>query len=117
MEKSSEINRMLGAAIRERLEQKEMTQHELAEAVGSTQRSISSYVTGKTQPPLDILKSICSVLEISIDQILMLPIYHYPYRIVKDKDELALLECLQGLSTTNKKEFVRVSKLMRKLMK
>lgn len=117
MEKSSEINRTLGKAIRDRLEQKDMTQNELAEAVGSTQRSISSYVTGKTQPPLDILKSICSVLEISIDQVLMLPIHHYPYRIVKDKDELEFLECLQGLSTPTKKEFIRVTKQMRKLMK
>lgn len=117
MAEITEINRTLGKAIREGLDRKNMTQTELAAIVGSTQRSISSYVTGKTQPPLDILNNICKALEISMDQVLLLPIYHHPSRIVKDKDELEYMRQLDGLSTTEKKEFIQAVRQMRKLVK
>lgn len=117
MAKITEINRTLGKAIREGLDRKNMTQAELAKAVGSTQRSISSYVTGKTQPPLDILNSICKELEISMDQVLLLPVYHHPSRIVKEKDEIEYMKQLDGLNAGKKKEFIQVVRQMRKLVK
>ena len=78
----TEINHIVGKAIREGMQRKNMTQQELANAVGSTQRSISSYVTGKTQPPLDILNNICKELEISMDQILYKYCLKYPKEVV-----------------------------------
>lgn len=84
---------------------------------GSTQRSISSYVTGRTQPPLDILNNICKELEISMDQILLLPVYHHPSRIVSEKDEIEYISQLDGLSALKKKEFVQIVRQMRKLIK
>ncbi|BBK24022.1 helix-turn-helix domain-containing protein [Amedibacterium intestinale] len=113
----TEINHIVGKAIREGMQRKNMTQQELANAVGSTQRSISSYVTGKTQPPLDILNNICKELEISMDQILLLPVYHHPSRIVSEKDEIEYISQLDGLSALKKKEFVQIVRQMRKLIK
>lgn len=113
----TEINHIVGEAIREGVHRKNMTQQELANAVGSTQRSISSYVTGRTQPPLDILNRICKELEISMDQILLLPVYHRPNRIVSEKDEIEYISQLDGLSTIKKKEFLQIVRQMRKLMK
>lgn len=55
MKKVTEINLRVGDAIRKGLQRKGMTQKELAALVGSTQRSISSYINGNAQPPLDIL--------------------------------------------------------------
>ena len=82
MAKTTEINQAIGYAIKEGLARKHMTQSELAGIVGSTQRSISSYVTGNTQPPLDILTHICLTLEINMNQILLIPEFHNPHRIV-----------------------------------
>ncbi|MFR6362232.1 helix-turn-helix domain-containing protein [Amedibacterium intestinale] len=113
----TEINHIVGKAIREGMQRKNMTQQELANAVGSTQRSISSYVTGRTQPPLDILNNICKELEISMDQILLLPVYHHPSRIVSEKDEIEYISQLDGLSALKKKEFVQIVRQMRKLIK
>lgn len=67
MKKVTEINLRVGDAIRKGLQRKGMTQKELAALVGSTQRSISSYINGNAQPPLDILSLICRILEINMD--------------------------------------------------
>ena len=51
MKKVAEINLRVGDAIRKGLQRKGMTQKELAALVGSTRRSISSYINGNAQPP------------------------------------------------------------------
>lgn len=113
----TEINHIVGKAIREGMQRKNMTQQELANAVGSTQRSISSYVTGNTQPPLDILTHICLTLEINMNQILLIPEFHNPHRIVKEKDELEYMALLDGLNACGKKDFIQTAKQIRKLIK
>ena len=77
MKKVTEINLKVGDAIRKGLQRKGMTQKELAMLVGSTQRSISSYINGNAQPPLDILSLICRILEINMNQILQIPDYNF----------------------------------------
>ena len=113
MAKTTEINQAIGYAIKEGLARKHMTQSELAGIVGSTQRSISSYVTGNTQPPLDILTHICLTLEINMNQILLIN----PHRIVKEKDELEYMALLDGLNACGKKDFIQTAKQIRKLIK
>ena len=117
MAKTTEINQAIGYAIKEGLARKHMTQSELAGIVGFTQRSISSYVTGNTQPPLDILTHICLTLEINMNQILLIPEFHNPHRIVKEKDELEYMALLDGLNACGKKDFIQTAKQIRKLIK
>ena len=107
MAKTTEINQAIGYAIKEGLARKHMTQSELAGIVGSTQRSISSYV----------LTHICLTLEINMNQILLIPEFHNPHRIVKEKDELEYMALLDGLNACGKKDFIQTAKQIRKLIK
>lgn len=116
MKKVTEINCVVGKAIQEGLMRRNMTQAELAKEVGSTQRSISSYVTGYTQPPLDILRNICVVLEINLNQVMQLPEYSHPYRTIKDSADIEYVDFLNGLSARDKKEFLHIVKELRKLI-
>lgn len=117
MKKVTEINQTVGSAINNALSNKKMTQTELAKCVGSTQRSISSYVTGYTQPPLDILCNICIKLEMNLNQILNIPEYPFPYRTVKEKEEMEYAALLEGLSPKDKIVFIHAVKEIRKLIK
>lgn len=108
MKKVTEINLVVGTAIRNGLQRKKMTQGELAGIVGSTQRSISSYVNGNAQPPLDILVSICRVLEINLNQILKIPDYDSSYRILNDPNEIACLKILSKIPKDKVEEYLEV---------
>ena len=92
MKKVTEINLRVGDAIRKGLQRKGMTQKELAALVGSTQRSISSYINGNAQPPLDILSLICRILEINMNQILQIPDFNFPGRMLHDPIELEFMK-------------------------
>lgn len=116
MKKVTDMNQKIGMAINEGLARKNMTQTELAREVGSTQRSISSYVTGYTQPPLDILKNICLVLKINLNQVMGIDDYPFPYRVVRGLEEFEYLDVLNGLSDRDKKEFIHMVKEVRKLI-
>lgn len=117
MPEINKLNLHVGTAIKDGMARKGLKQKELAALVGSTQRSISSYVTGKTQPPLDILINICIVLEIDLKQILSLPEFQYPHRVIKDQDELEYVALLDDLASNEKKDFIFAVKQMRKLIK
>ena len=49
---------------------KEMTQSELAEKLGVTDRSISNWENGRNMPDLSLLKPICDELDITINELL-----------------------------------------------
>lgn len=113
MKKVTEINLTIGNTIRDGLQKKKLTQVELANKVGSTQRSISSYVNGNAQPPLDILVHICRVLEINLNQILHIPDYDYPYRLITDPQDIAYMKIIDSISVDKKEEFLEVLIRMR----
>ena len=50
--------------------EKKMTQEQLAEKVGVTDKSISRWENGKTMPDISLLKLLCSELGISINELL-----------------------------------------------
>ena len=50
--------------------EKNMTQEQLAEKLGTSNRSISRWENGKTMPDLSMLPLVCEVLEISIEELL-----------------------------------------------
>mgnify|MGYP002524241529 CR=1 FL=1 len=47
------------------LEEKKMTQKQLAEEVGVSPSRISDYVSGRTEPPLKIARRLCHALQIT----------------------------------------------------
>lgn len=108
MKKVTEINLTVGQAIRNGLHKKGLTQRELAEIVGSTQRSISSYINGNAQPPLDILSNICRILEINMNQLLHIQDYSFPARLVQNPQELAFLKILDMIPTNKRSAFLDV---------
>lgn len=59
-----------GRFIAEIRKQKDMTQRDLAEAVGVSDKTISKWETGKSMPDLDCLGVLCEVLGISVNELL-----------------------------------------------
>ena len=60
----------IGKFIAEKRKEKKLTQEELAERLGVTNRSISNWENGKNMPDLSLFKPICSVLDITINELL-----------------------------------------------
>ena len=60
----------IGAFIRDIRKESGLTQEQLAEALGVSQRSISRWETGKTMPDYSLLPNICEVLGITVAELL-----------------------------------------------
>lgn len=90
----------IGDIIQNNLEMKNMTQSELGEKLGLSQKAISKYVTGKSLPSLDTLERICSVLDVNINTFFQLNQNRSPQP--QNKDELEVLEYYQSLNVKNK---------------
>ncbi len=60
----------LGEKLMDILEQKDMTQRNLADLVGVTEVTISRYINGSRQPRSDILGKIAKALNVSLDDLL-----------------------------------------------
>ncbi|MEG0361448.1 MAG: helix-turn-helix transcriptional regulator [Longicatena sp.] len=104
MKKVTEMNLTIGNAIRDGLQNKRLTQSELAVMVGSTQRSISSYVNGTSQPPLDILKNICRILEINLNQLLNLQDDEASYRGIRVPKDFSYKSLLKDFPKEKQEE-------------
>lgn len=65
----------IGNAIKYYRELRHMTQAQLAEKLGITQRNVSYYENGERVPPADILKKIAILFNISVDYLLGLKKY------------------------------------------
>ena len=60
----------IGAFIKEIRKEKGLTQEQLAEKLGVSQKSVSRWETGKTMPDYSLLPGICEVLEINAAELL-----------------------------------------------
>ena len=60
----------IGKFIAECRKAKKITQSELAEQLGVTDRSISNWENGKNMPDLSLFKPLCEILEITINELL-----------------------------------------------
>ena len=58
------------AALAEALNQRTITQEELAKRIGVNQSMISHYITGRSMPALDTLSRICTELDLDANEIL-----------------------------------------------
>lgn len=60
----------IGKFISEKRKDKKLTQSELAEKLGVTDKSISNWENGRNMPDLSLFKPICEILDISINDLL-----------------------------------------------
>ena len=60
----------IGKFIAECRKMKKMTQQDLAEKLGVTDRAISNWENGKNMPDLSLFKPLCKELEISINDLI-----------------------------------------------
>lgn len=63
-------NERIGAFIAATRKEKKLTQEQLAERLGVSNRSVSRWETGKTLPDLSLMQSICEELDITISELL-----------------------------------------------
>ena len=58
----------IGKFIAEKRKERNLTQEQLAEKLGVTNRSISNWENGKNMPDLSLFKPLCNELNISINE-------------------------------------------------
>ena len=82
------------------LEMKNMTQSELGEKLGLSQKAISKYVTGKSLPSIETLEKICSILDVNITSCFNLNSINS--LSPQNKDEIDVLKYYRLLNRKNK---------------
>ena len=88
----------IGKFILECRKEKELTQSQLAEKLGVTDKSISNWENGRNMPDLSLFKPLCEILDISINDLIS------GERISKDKYQEKLEEnIINTIDYTNKK--------------
>lgn len=60
----------IGKFIADRRKKFNMTQSELAEKIGITNRAVSKWETGKSIPDVSIMLELCEILDISVNELL-----------------------------------------------
>ena len=60
----------IGKFIAEKRKERNLTQEQLAEKLGVTNRSISNWENGKNMPDLSLFKPLCNELNISINELM-----------------------------------------------
>lgn len=58
----------IGKFIAERRKEKNMTQEQLAEKMGVTDKTISRWENGKTMPDYSLLKDLCDELDTNVNE-------------------------------------------------
>ena len=65
----------IGRFIAERRKRVSLTQLQLAEKLGITDRAVSKWETGKAMPDASIMLELCGVLEISVNDLFYIQIF------------------------------------------
>jgi transcriptional regulator with XRE-family HTH domain len=61
----------IGRRLRARIEEKAVTLESIGEQVGLTKSAISQYLSGATAPSIDILPQLASILDMSLDHMIL----------------------------------------------
>lgn len=92
----------IGKFILECRKEKKLTQTELAEKLGVTDKSVSNWENGRNMPDLSLFKTLCEILDISINDLIS------GEKISKDKYQEKLEEnIITTIDYTNKKVLVK----------
>lgn len=95
----------IGKFISQLRKEKNMTQKELAEKLGVTDRAISKWENGRGMPELSLIKPLCDELDISVNELLSgEKISKDEYQEKLEENILKLRLCLRG-----KKERLNIS--------
>lgn len=92
----------IGRLIAECRREKKMTQVELADKLGVTDKSVSKWETGKCLPDVSLYKELCNILEITLNELFIgEKISEEKYKEVSDNN---LLNALENSSFTLKEK-------------
>lgn len=80
----------------ELMENSDMTQVELANKIGTTNVTISRYISGERSPRIEIVAEIAKVFNVSVDYLLGLPSDNNSYH-VENKSALELYKIVDNL--------------------
>lgn len=97
----------IGKFIAEQRKQKDLTQEQLAEKLGINNRTISRWENGKNMPDISLYKSICNILDISIEELINGE--KTKKESVKQSFERALISTVDS----NNKQEIKINKLLR----
>ncbi|MDE5984452.1 MAG: helix-turn-helix domain-containing protein [Eubacterium sp.] len=103
-------SKTIGKFIKEQRSNKELTQKQLAEKLGVTDKAISRWETGKGIPDVSLLIPLSNVLEVSINEILL------GEKIEEEKKIEKYEETIVNTLTTNKKQISKLHKIIYALL-
>lgn len=102
---------MIGTRIQQRRESLRLTQEELADLVGTTQRQISRYERGSNNPGPELIVKLAQVLGTTTDY--LLGITDEPNQFgTLDVVELELLELLRSQNPSQREKIVKAIKAL-----
>jgi transcriptional regulator with XRE-family HTH domain len=96
--------------------QRGLTQADLADLLGSTQRNVSHYETVAEYPPTDVLVKIATVLKVSADELLGLKVPKQPPKKAEDPETKRLWKRFQQLLSLPEKDQRAVIRLINSLV-
>ena len=70
----------IGKFINQKRKEKNLTQKQLAEYLGVTEKSISNWENGRNMPDLSLFKPLCKELNISLNDLSIM--IHFPLKIL-----------------------------------
>jgi transcriptional regulator with XRE-family HTH domain len=113
----------VGARIREHRKAKGLSQVELGQKVGLSQKTITNYERGEREPSLDTLRDLAKALEVPFERLVVLdegkksePPPKSP-RVAKNKRSLKAQKLFEALSPTEQRVILKQIELMAKAAK
>ena len=94
-----------------------MTQIELAEAIGSSQRAISAYETLTCYPPAPVLAQIAQALHVSTDELLGLKLARATKHQIEDPEERRLWRKFRQILELPEKDQRAIVRLLNSLVR
>lgn len=101
-----DYGKRLANAIATQMRRKGITQEQLGNKIGVSQRTISDYASGKTAPSYDVMAKMAVILEISLDQVFDLTNDHAA--IYLDREESLLVDVYRQIPKDCRKEYLDV---------
>lgn len=89
----------IGKFITECRKQKNLTQNELADKLGITDKAISKWENGRCMPDISLLEELCSILDVTINELLS------GERNTKNSSDKIIIDSLE----VNEKQFKKIS--------
>ncbi len=96
----------IGKILATKLEEKNMTQKDIAKKLNITPGAFSAYVTDTNFPRLDVLDDICRILDIDIDHLLNLHKHGNEDILIQGKDEARLIYFMRSLDAQEQEIFL-----------